>query len=66
MKGNTLIVFIIFMKGNNQASFNTIITPFGWGPFSGLNARSPLFLIVLLYIFEAKKGCKKKRLNILS
>ena len=27
---------------------------------------SNLFLIVLLYIVEAKKGCKKKRLNILS
>ena len=33
---------IIFMKGNNQATFNTIITPFSWGPFWGLNARSPL------------------------
>ena len=27
---------------------------------------SNLFLIVLLYIVEAKKGCKKKSLNILS
>ena len=25
-----------------------------------------MFLIVLLYIVEAKKGCKKKSLNILS
>ena len=33
---------IIFIKGNNQATFDTIITPFGWGPFWGLNARSPL------------------------
>ena len=27
---------------------------------------SNLFLFVLLYIVEAKKGCKKKSLNILS
>ena len=27
---------------------------------------SDLFLIVLIYIFEAKKGCKKKSLNKLS
>ena len=27
---------------------------------------SNLFLIVLVYIVEAKKGCKKKNLNILS
>ena len=27
---------------------------------------SNLFLIVLLYIVEAKKGCKKKSLNTLS
>ena len=37
-----LYFIIICMKGNNQATFNTIITPFRWGPFWGLNARSPL------------------------
>ena len=38
-------------------------------PVSRKNPHYPisnLFLIVLLYIVEAKKGCKKKSLNILS
>ena len=38
-------------------------------PVSRQNPHYPisnLFLIVLLYIVEAKKGCKKKGLNILS
>ena len=48
---------IIFVKGFNPAVFHTIVTHFGWGPFSGLNARSPLnlkFLIVNIYIFSAR------------
>ena len=38
-------------------------------PVSRQNPHNPisnLFLIVLLHIVEAKKGCKKKSLNILS
>ena len=43
---------IIFLKEDNPAVFHIIVTHLCWGPFSGLNARSPFGMFAHILSLE--------------
>ena len=63
---DNLLIFSVLFRLNIVEYIYTFWKKTKDRPKTVKSAPSPLFLIVLLYIVEAKKGCKKKSLNILS